>query len=240
MIEFSKTDQWKHCHSLSEDDLEIARRIPLLAGLPVEVRSALLSDAHIHLADRNEVLFVRGETSDRFYLILDGWIKLTRQTPDGNESIIGVNTKGDTFAEAVAFSQSNFPVTAVAVSDARLLIIPAAPAIRAFKENSELALNVVASMSKQMRALVRQIEQLSVKSTTERVANFLLRLCPEESDSAMVSFPVEKSLVAGRLGMQPETLSRALAKLRKSGVVTRGNHVHIADVETLRELCSDI
>lgn len=210
----------------------------MFASLSVEAIDNLLADAYIQHAKKNEVLFLRGEEAKSFYLVFDGWVKLLRQTENGQESIIGVFTKGETFAEAAIFDQQGFPVSAVVVDDAELLVIPAARFLKEFRENGEYALSVVASMSRHMRSLVRQIEQLSVTSSTERLARFLVLLCPQGANEAEVKFPVEKSLVAGRLGMQPETLSRALAKLRKVGVETKGSAVRISNVAALREMGS--
>jgi hypothetical protein len=51
-----------------------------------------------------------------------------------------------------------------------------------------------------------------------------------------VHLPVEKALIAARLGMQPETLSRGLARLRRVGVVVHAREVEIPDVAALRAL----
>ncbi len=229
---------WRASHDLNAERLSLIRQVPMFSSLTLEAIDNLLSDAYLQHTKRNEVLFLRGEEARSFYMVFDGWVKLMRQTENGQESIIGVFAKGETFAEAAIFDQRGYPVSAVVVEDAELLVIPAARFLREFKQNSEYAVSVVASMSRHMRSLVRQIEQLSVTSSTERLARFLVQLCPQDVAEAEVRFPIEKSLVAGRLGMQPETLSRALAKLRKVGVETKGSAVRISDIPALREMGS--
>jgi CRP-like cAMP-binding protein len=96
---------------------------------------------------------------------------------------------------------------------------------------------MMASMAVHMRRLVGQVEQLTVRSSSERVAEFLLKLAGEGAESAIVHLPYDKGLVAARLGMQPETLSRALAKLRRLGVESKGRRVAIQDFEALRRHC---
>ncbi|NQV82860.1 MAG: helix-turn-helix domain-containing protein, partial [Rhodospirillales bacterium] len=80
---------------------------------------------------------------------------------------------------------------------------------------------------------VAEIEQLKTRSATLRVVDFLLKLCPVEEGSAVVSLPYDKTLISRRLGMQPESLSRILAKLRKQGVKTEMNRVMISDISRL-------
>jgi CRP-like cAMP-binding protein len=96
----------------------------------------------------------------------------------------------------------------------------------------------MASMSAHLHRLVRQVEQLTVRSSTERLAEFLIRLAPRRSGSATIELPWDKALVATRLGMRPETLSRSLAKLRDLGVEARGARITIDQLEALRRYLS--
>jgi CRP-like cAMP-binding protein len=228
------SEQWTSRRDHNDHDFQLLQKMSLFRGLAEETLAALLSDATVQHVKRNEVIFVEGEPASRLFLVLEGWVKLWRQSEDGQESVIGVFTQGESFAEAAIFDQKGYPVSAVAVEDTRLLCVPGSSVLREFKQNPDYAINVVADLSRHMRFLVRQIEQLSVSSSTERLARFLVMLCPQDVNEAVVRFPVEKSLIAGRLGMQPETLSRGLAKLRKIGVNTKGSMVTISDVNALR------
>lgn len=229
------SEQWTSRRDHNGHDFKLLQQMSLFRGLDEETFEKLLSDASVQHVKRNEVIFVEGEPASRLFLVLEGWVKLWRQSEDGQESVIGVFAEGESFAEAAIFDQKGYPVSAIAVDDSRLLSIPASTVLREFRQNPDYAINVVADLSRHMRFLVRQIEQLSVSSSTERLARFLVTLCPEGAGEAVVRFPVEKSLIAGRLGMQPETLSRGLAKLRKIGVNTKGSMVTISDVQALRE-----
>ena len=102
-----------------------------------------------------------------------------------------------------------------------------------------LALKMLASMSRRLRGFVQQVEQLTVKSATQRLASFLEKLVDVEEGSDEFQLPLDKMLIAGRLGMQPETLSRALSKLRSIGVATEGHRVIIKDVAALHAINDD-
>ena len=216
-------------------DLELVARLPLFAGLRQGELLDLLIDSTMRKYGRNAVLFLQDEPATHFYVVLEGWIRLYRETPDGHESVIGVFTRGESFAEAAIFQSEVYPVNAGIVEDARLLSIPAEPFLQHLRNNPELCLNILASMSVHLRRLVRQVEQLTVRSSTERLVDFLLKLTPGEADSAIVELPWDKALIAARLGMQPETLSRSLAKLRRLGVETKGGRVSIRDLPALRQ-----
>lgn len=196
----------------------------------------LLEDAWVQSFPRNASLFFQGDPAERFYVVLEGWVKLYRSTAQGDETVLGVFGAGESFAEAAIFDQAVYPVSASIVEESRLLVVPAASFIRQLREHGDYALKMMATMSRHMRWLVQQVERLTLKSSTERVAEFLVRLCPEESGKAVVHLPMDKALIAGRLGMQPETLSRSLAKLRPLGVTSHGPEVRIADVAALRDM----
>jgi CRP-like cAMP-binding protein len=103
----------------------------------------------------------------------------------------------------------------------------------------QIALLMLGSLSLRLRHLVERIEQLQVKSAPQRLADFLVRLCPQPSGAASVELPFAKALVAQRLGMRAETLSRAMGALRTVGVSARGSRVAIGDVARLRAFGED-
>jgi len=219
---------------IGAEDFRLLMRSPLFTALAPERLEALIGESRVRMLDRGEVLFLQDDPADAFFFMLDGWIKICRITPHGDESIIGVFTRGESFAEAAIFQEGTFPVTAQAVEVTRVLSIAARPFIERLRRDPELCLSVMAAMSRHFRTLVTQLEQLTTKSSVQRLGEFLLRLSHRESGSAEIRLPMDKSLIAGRLGMQPETLSRSLSKLRSAGVITDHDRIAIENVETLR------
>jgi CRP-like cAMP-binding protein len=221
---------------IDPEDWLLLTRQTLFHGLDDEMIEELLASARVQSFPRRTMLFLQGEPADRFFVIFEGWVKLFRELEGGEESVIAVFGRGDSFAEAAIFDRQSFPVSAVVVEDARLLVIPAAPFLRHLAEDGSCALNMIASLSRRLRLLVHQVERLAARSSTERVAEFLYQLCPKNERSATVHLPMDKALIAGRLGMQPETLSRSLAKLRRIGVQSEGGAIVVPDIEALRQL----
>lgn len=221
---------------VTSGDYQVLAQVPLFSGLAVDGLRALLADAWVQPFARNTVLFLQEDPASRFYVILDGWVKLFRATEEGDESVIAVFGRGDSFAEAAIFDAGVYPVGAAVVDDSRLLVVPAKQFVQQLTEHGDYVLPILAAMSRHLRRLVIQVEQLTLKSSTERVAGFLVKLCPENADAATVRLPLDKALIAGRLGMQPETLSRSLAKLRKFGVESRGAEICIPDIAALKQV----
>jgi CRP/FNR family transcriptional regulator, dissimilatory nitrate respiration regulator len=222
---------------LSGEDKAVLRRATLFYGFSEAALGTMLAGSALRTARRGTILFVQDEPADRFYLVLEGWVKLYRTTAAGVVSVIHVVAPGETFAEAAMFASGRFPVTAEAASDCRLLAINRTAFTRVLRSDPDAVMAMLASLSIRLRSQVREIEQLQVQTTAQRAAAFLLSLCPSGAKRVSFELPFEKGLIARRLGMKPETLSRALSKLRGIGVETDGATVAVGSVKALREFC---
>lgn len=220
-------------------DLQIISRIAVFRGLKPETVEHIIAPATAVMLAPHNILLRQGDPATAFFIVIDGWIKLYRITVSGEETVINILTKGDSFAEAVAFTGARFPATAEAVSDARVVRIPADHMVRCIQESPDIALAMIASTSRHLHNLVQQVEQLKAQSGVQRVAEFLVSLAPVENGSCVIALPYDKVLIAARLGLKPESLSRTFAKLKGVGVAVHTSHVAVNDVGKLRRLASD-
>ena len=223
---------------LEAPDWQLIRRLPLFEGLEADILERLLAPAHVVCPARGEQLFARGDRAACFYIILVGWVKVFRTTPEGRESVVHVFTRGESFAEAAIFAGGDYPVSASAATPSRLLAVPAEPFLGMLEQEPRVARNMLAAMSRHLRELVTALEHLQAHSASQRLANFLLGLVPADGTAADLHLPIDKGLIAARLGMKPETLSRALAALRAEGLQVSGDRVRVPDVTHLRHLAS--
>jgi len=213
---------------------------PVFSGLPRMVLEELLKDAVVKQVSRGEILFVQGDPVTAFFLVLDGWVKIYRLTPSGAEAVVAVFTRGQTFAEAAAFVRGQFPASGEAVTDGRLLKLQSGNLLKLIRENSDVGLSMLASTSRHLHMLVQQIEQLKAHTGAQRVAEFLVSLSQAKSGPAKISLPYDKILIAGRLGMQPESLSRAFARLKSIGVHIEQNNAIVENIERLRVYAEEL
>jgi CRP-like cAMP-binding protein len=217
-------------------DFEIAAEVPVFSGLKPQALAVLLAEATVFNLRPGHTLFRQGEPAHAFFVILDGWIKLYRITPAGDEAVLNVLTRGESFAEAVTFTSGRYPATACAVTPARVMVIPASHVINCIREMPDVAIAMIASTSQHLHRMVQQIEQLMAQCATQRVAEFLASLAPNARGPCTITLPYDKSLIAGRLGLKPESLSRVFAKLRAVGVDVRASTVVVRDVALLCRL----
>lgn len=220
---------------LSDSDAKVLGNSVFFRGLPENVATTIHSHSSVRTFERGATVFLQGEAATSFFVVLNGWVKLYRVSQNGAEAIVGVFTKGQSFAEAVAFQSGAYPVSAEAVTECRLYRVNAGLVIELMKSQPELCTAMIGATFMHLHELVLQIEQLKAHTGAQRVAEFLIDLCPVEEGTCTVTLPYDKVLIAGRLGMKPESLSRAFIRLRANGVKVRQNDAIIADIERLRE-----
>lgn len=220
--------------TLEEAELRAAAATEMFRGVSPKHLALLLKDARVQEHAAGAVLFVQGDDAVACYVVLDGWVKLYRSTMIGEEAVISVPTTRQSFAEAPALVGGKYPVSAQSVTPTRLIWIPADGLRRTMLADPEICMSMLASTLRHLHLLVREIEHLKARTGAQRVAEFLLSLAPRESGAVRVTLPYDKTLIAGRLGIKPESLSRAFLKLRDHGVSVERAHVFIASLDRLR------
>lgn len=226
--------------TLTQEDLEIVVRAPLFAGIERPQLLQLIDGANVVSFPEAGLLFSQGDKADRFFLVLDGRVNLFALTDKGDQTIIEVFDKGWTFAEAAMFSSGKFPLNAEVGAGSRLLCIPVGPFLRRLGDNRELAFKMLSALSRWQTHLLKEIAELKSKSPVQRLGAFLLDLAGAEegAEGAIgVRLPVTKTVLASRIGIAPESLSRAIARLRSVGVESRGRDLVITDMAALRRFC---
>ena len=166
-----------------------------------------------------ETLFLEGEVCTGFFVVLEGAIQLRRAGSDGRETVLSVVRSAQSFAEAAVFSGGPFPATAQALEPSLLAHFPKAPLLRMLREDPDLCMGALESLASWHHRLTFQVQQLSQEDGTGRLRRWLGDQARESRDG-IVRLRVPKKVLAGQLGMAPETLSRLLRTLRNCGEIS--------------------
>lgn len=212
--------------------------LPLFAGIRPELLKDIMKFSRVHHYDKGAMIFMQGEQALRFYIVLSGWVKLYKGNVDGQESILQIVKSGDAMLETAIFSNALLPVNAQAIENTQLLSIPASIMREKLQGDQVLAMNMMSCIADRSQAMMTQFEQLTLKSVTQRVGRFLLNEMLDHRERALnFKLPYDKSLIAGYLGMKPETFSRALQTLKERGIDIDRNEIHLPDVFALCNYC---
>lgn len=214
--------------------------LPLFSGLDHDILERLMADSTALTLERRSLLFSAGAVADCFYIVLDGQVKLSALTPDGRESIVEVFTPVTSFGEAAMLSSGVFPLHAEVIENATLIRVGRRAFVATLRSDPLVGCRMLAGMCRWHQRLSSEIHHLKQIPPWQRVAEFLLALTDIRDGQAVVALPFNKEILASRVGIRRESLSRVLARLREMGVRTEGNAVRIDDVASLRQRCTAV
>ena len=177
---------------LSAAHRQVACQSRLFATLPAGLRDTLLDAAHVVNLRRGQVLFQHGDDAQAIHIVADGWVKLYRIAPNGAEAVVGVMTRGQSFGEPIALRQAAYPVSAEAVTACDLIAVPARAFLDMLQTRPEAAISILSATFLHLQGLVEQIEQLKARSGAQRVAEFLLELGPEGTETPRSCCPMTR------------------------------------------------
>lgn len=223
-----------------QDLPEVLRRAEIFGRLTAEQLDAVVRRTRlVHLA-AGEALFHQGDRPLALYLLVQGQLKLYRTSAEGNEVIIELLDAGMTFAETRLFLENpRFHVSCAALTDAEVAAIDL-PTMRAVLHDSvETCLLLLRRISERAERHVVDIDRLALQSATCRLASYLLGQLPPNRNE--VALKVPRGVLATRLGIRAETLSRALKALTSEGMISvdRGKILRVPNRQRLQRFIEE-
>jgi CRP-like cAMP-binding protein len=171
-------------------------------------------------ATRGDILFHKGDTPTGFYLIVYGQVKLAFTSPQGGEKVVDILPQGQTFGEAVMFTDKPFMVYAQALADSLLLHIAKAAINEELDADPKLGRKMIAGLAMRLHQLMNDVESYSLHSGRRRIIGYLLREEGEKGDKVItVTLPTNKGVIASRLNLTQEHFSRILHELSEKNLI---------------------
>jgi CRP/FNR family transcriptional regulator len=224
---------------IDTETLSVIRKAPVFSQLDDRTLRAFVEQCQTIRVKAGGQVLRPSQPADRFFAVLSGQVKIYKLSPRGDEQILHLYGPGETFGEAAMWAKIDFPAHADAVEDARLLVVPRETLRRALTENAELAMGMLAGLSAKLREFNLLIERLSLMEVPARLAGTLLQLA-QKAGSPSFRLEQSKRELAAQIGAVPETLSRALAKMKKQGVIqVKGSQIRVLDMDALREMAEE-
>ena len=183
-----------------------------------------------HAFDPGEIVFLEGEPTAGLWLIGQGGVKIFKVNPDGEEHILHLLGAGNTFNDIAALDGGPNPANAAALNAAVIWLLPVNGLHELLARDNRLALKVIGLLTRRVRNLVHQVEDLALYTVQIRLARFLLK----QAENPALSGPgVTRAAIASHLATTPETISRVLRTLEEAGAIQFNRHEIIILSENL-------
>lgn len=210
----------------------------LFQGLGEDSLQTLLSQSYIQNFPDGNIIVHQGDEPNALYYILEGKIKTQRFSPEGAEATIRMLSPGETFMDAVIFMGGTSPIGAQAVEKCKLLLIPADIVRKLTLSDNQFSTNLLQIVTRHYKTAVQQIDSITTKNPVSRLGYYFLRLHIENGSTGMdINLPFRKSMIANHLGMTPETFSRALNQIKKTGIDVDQDKLSFRDAYALCHFC---
>ncbi len=215
--------------SVSPDTIALLATIPLFSELPREDLARVGRYTRERRVGRNEMLFQRGDQPHGFYFVVSGQVKLAVSSAQGSEKVIEIIGPRQSFGEAVMFMNCPYPVFAEALCETNLLHIGQAVVTELIAQDPSFTNKLLAGMAIRLHTLVQDVETYSLHSSVQRVIGYLLQLADADSQGP-IELPTSKQVIASRLNLTPETLSRVFNELIGAGLISvQGRYIALHD-----------
>lgn len=198
------------------DTKELLSHLKIFENMTSCLRDQLAQVAECIRFKKNDLVIHRGDPARGLYIVVIGQIKIS--IPSGQrEKVIEFIEPGQAFGEAVMFLDHPYLINAQALSDSLLIWIDKHSIEKAMAQDSAFCMHLIKGLSQRFETLLNDIEVVNLQSAIERVVGYLLNQ-PLDADGAV--HLSNKRMIASKLGLTPETFSRALNQLTQSKLIS--------------------
>lgn len=212
--------------------------IPPFRRLDRRARREVLDLAVTRLHPAGTYVFNEGAEAERFFLLLDGHIRVVRAGEDGEQVVAIHIPPGQLFGIARALGRTTYPASALCADDCLTLSWPTTrwDAFNAHYEGFTTETYKV--VGERVRQMQETIMEMATKQVEQRVACAVLRLIRqggrETKAGIEVAFPITRQDISEMTGTTLHTVSRLLSAWEKAGVVrSRRRHILVTDPHEL-------
>ncbi|MFV2051576.1 Crp/Fnr family transcriptional regulator [Aliiroseovarius sp. YM-037] len=176
--------------------------------------------------DAGVAVFEEGFPADRFYLLLDGHVRVVRTT-EGGEQIIALHiTSGQLFGIAQALGRDTYPATAMAADECLTLSWPSTIWSDFIAKYDGFATETYKTVGERVGEMNNRIVEMATQHVEQRVACALLRMINQsgkkEDRGILIDFPITRQNISEMTGTTLHTVSRLLSAWEKQGIVESG------------------
>ena len=216
-------------------DIPEIRALPLFQDMEQPSFDALIRGAYVQNFPPQIELISEGDSADFLHIVIEGSVELFA-TWNGRETTMSTVLPISTFILAATIKDAPYLMSARTLEKTRIVLLPSTDVRAVFGTDNAFARSVVAELAQCYRAVIKNTKNLKLRTSIERLANYLLRQQQFHGGAETFEVPIEKRRLASFLGMTPENLSRAIKALTPYGVSVDAMSVTISDADDLAGL----
>lgn len=207
-------------------DLKQLGKMPLFRNLSADGLQAVYDAAHAQAVDEDAFVFYQDDPAERIYLVVEGRLKLTQLSPDGQQVIMRVATSVMMIAAIGVVDGAVYPVSAQAAQDSRLLYWTHAEMLGLIERFPALALNAMKVLAEHVREFQDRYRELATERVEQRLARTIIRLASQTGrkteEGVLLDLPLTRQDLAEMTGTTLYTVSRIFSQWEDKGLILAG------------------
>jgi len=204
------------------------RDLALFSQMADENFSALMRGAYVQNFPAQIELITEGDPSDFLHVVLSGSVDLFSNW-NGRETSLATVRPISTFILAATIKDAPYLMSARTLEKSRIALIPSQDVRAIFDIDGNFARAIVTELAQCYRSVIKAQKDLKLRTSLERLANYLLRQQRRADGAAAFDLDFEKRRLASVLGMTAENLSRAFKGLQPYGLEVDGTRITITN-----------
>lgn len=172
---------------------------------------------------KGEIIFFENDEYGGLYLLVSGRVKLSMLSPDGKEKVLNILQEGDIMGEVSFFDLDPHPITAEAMENARIVIIPREKLEDIITKKPGLALKIIESLAKKTRLLTSQVRELVFHDAAGRMASLLSRFVEDFgvdiNGGKMIDIILTHKEIANLIGSSRVTVTKIINDFIDEGII---------------------
>jgi len=216
-------------------DAESIRRTPLFRDMQDASFERLVAPGYLQRFPNRVALVHEGERPDFLHVIVEGAVEQFASEGDRETTLSIIRAPAAFILAAVVLDQP-YLKSVRTLRSSRIVLIPADVVREVFAADPAFAVATLRELAVRYRAIVKDLKNMQLRSSLERLANWILRTNADAGGTGEFVIPMEKRSLASQLGMRPENLSRNFAELAHHGVKVSGRRIEIEDIASLEQI----
>jgi len=218
--------------------IDMLRDNPLFSKLSDHQLHSIADECTLNSYSAGTILFRENDTGTVFYLIVSGAIKIYTSNNHGEDIILSISSKGDSFGELSLFDGKPRSATAQTIEDTTLISLTSKNFDKLMRNNYDLTLSIIKQLSIRLRETNRQVHDLTYLNAKQRILKKLVSLANKHGKRQGSSFIIKINLnydeVAQFAGVSKALLFEAFSELQSKNILkVRGNEF-ILDLTMLK------
>lgn len=222
-------------------DESLLTHLPPFSKLERRDIRTILDQATSRRYEEGVAIFDEGAPADRFFMLLDGYVRVVRITPSGDQVTALHVPAGQLLGIAKALGRDTYPATAMTATESIVLSWPTRLWDTYVASYEGFSTETYKTVGNRLGEMNNRIVEMATQQVEQRVANALLRLINQTgrkvSDGIEIDFPITRQDLSELTATTLHTVSRLLSAWEKRGLVqSKRKRIKVTNPHALVEI----